>query len=211
MRWTKVDIENLDRKKRLNLINSITGIKPANLVGTKEGGYSNLAIISSVVHLGSDPALIGFIMRPSTVERNTLDNIKKTGKYTINHVTSNIQKKAHYTSVKLPKEQSEFEECQLTEEYINDFEAPFVKESVIKLGLTLEEIIPVKTNGTAMIVGRIELLEVAEEFLNDLYYVDLEKANTVGISGLNSYYDLKKTASYPYVRTSEFPPENWNN
>lgn len=211
MRWTKVDIENLDRKKRLNLINSITGIKPANLVGTKEGGYSNLAIISSVVHLGSDPALIGFIMRPSTVERNTLDNIKKTGKYTINHVTSNIQKKAHYTSVKLPKEQSEFEECQLTEEYINDFEAPFVKESVIKLGLTLEEIIPVKTNGTAMIVGRIELLEVGEEFLNDLYYVDLEKANTVGISGLNSYYDLKKTASYPYVRTSEFPPENWNN
>lgn len=211
MRWTKSEIEHLDRKKRLNLINSITGIKPANLVGTKEGGHSNLAIISSVVHLGSNPALIGFIMRPHTVERNTLDNIKKTKKYTINHVSSKIQKKSHFTSVKLPKEQSEFDECELSEEYIHDFEAPFVKESIIKMGLTLEEIIPIKSNRTLMVVGLIEILEVPEDCLNDLFYVDLENAETVGVSGLNSYYDLKKTASYPYVRNSEFPPENWDN
>jgi len=211
MRWTKVDIENLDRKKRLNLINSITGIKPANLVGTKEGAYSNLAIISSVVHLGSNPAMVGFIIRPSTVERNTLENIKKTGNYTINNVTSHIQKKAHYTSIKLPKEKSEFEKCHLTEEYINDFRSPFVKESNIKIGLSLEEIVPIKSNGTAMIVGRVEILEVQDECLNELYYIDLEKSKSVGISGLNSYYDLKKTASYPYVRIKEFPPKTWDN
>ena len=144
MRWTREDIESLDRKKRLNLINSITGIKPANLVGTKDGEFSNLAIISSVVHLSSNPALIGITMRPSTVERNTLDNIKNNGQYTINHVASGFQKNAHYTSVKLLKEHSEFKECGLTEEYINEFQAPFVRESKIKMGLSLEEIIPIR-------------------------------------------------------------------
>ena len=165
MRWTREDIESLDRKKRLNLINSITGIKPANLVGTKDGEFSNLAIISSVVHLSSNPALIGFIMRPSTVERNTLDNIKNNREYTINHVASGFQKKAHYTSVKLPKEHSEFKECGLTEEYINEFQAPFVRESKIKMGLSLEEIIPIRSSQTSMIVGRVEFLEVEKEFL----------------------------------------------
>ena len=73
MMWTGKEIENLDRLYRINLINSITGIKPANLIGTKSiGNHENLAIISSVVHMGSNPPLIGFIMRPSgDVRRDT--------------------------------------------------------------------------------------------------------------------------------------------
>ena len=55
----------MDKISRLNLINSITGVKPSNLIGTKsKDGFSNLAIFSSVVHLGSKPPLIGFITRP---------------------------------------------------------------------------------------------------------------------------------------------------
>ena len=41
----KNDIYELDRIKRLNIINSITGIKPANLIGTKsKEGVNNVAI-----------------------------------------------------------------------------------------------------------------------------------------------------------------------
>ena len=79
------------------------------------------------------------------------------------------------------------------------------------MGLSLEEIIPIRSSQTSMIVGRVEFLEVEKECLNELYYVDLEKSDTVGISGLNYYYTLKKSASYPYVRLTEFPPENWDN
>ena len=64
MHFSKQDILNTPRIKRLNLINSITGIKPANLIGTiSKNSHTNLAIFSSVIHLGSSPSLIGFIIR----------------------------------------------------------------------------------------------------------------------------------------------------
>ena len=67
MHLTKEDIFKIDRIKRLNLINSVSGIKSANLIGTQSSdGYSNLAVFSSVVHLGSNPAYLGFVLRPDS-------------------------------------------------------------------------------------------------------------------------------------------------
>ena len=63
--FSKQNILDLEKVKRLNIINSITGIKPANLIGSIDDNNenTNLAIFSSVVHLGSHPALLGFIPR----------------------------------------------------------------------------------------------------------------------------------------------------
>ena len=100
MYFSKQDILNTSRIKRLNLINSITGIKPGNLIGTiSEDGHSNLAIFSSVIHLGSNPALIGFITRPDKlVKRDTLENILETNYYTINHIHQDFIEQSHKTS-----------------------------------------------------------------------------------------------------------------
>ena len=64
MYFSNEDIKNLPRIKRLNLINSITGVKPANLIGTRSNVNSNLAIISSIVHLSTNPPLLSFMLRP---------------------------------------------------------------------------------------------------------------------------------------------------
>ena len=82
MNITYDEINKLEKVKRLKLINSITGVKSANLIGTKSNdGITNLAIFSSVVHLGSKPPLLGFITRTSKkVKRNTLENIISTKK-----------------------------------------------------------------------------------------------------------------------------------
>ena len=59
MHLSQQNIEALPRIKRLNIINSVTGIKPGNLIGTQSAdGQSNVAIFSSIVHMGSNPALI---------------------------------------------------------------------------------------------------------------------------------------------------------
>ena len=70
----KNEFENLDSFYRSNLVNSVVGIKQANLIGTiSKSGITNLAIFSSVVHLGSNPALIGFFNRPvSSPPKQTL-------------------------------------------------------------------------------------------------------------------------------------------
>ena len=70
-------IAEMDKIYRLNLINSITGYKSAQLIGTQNNaGATNLAVFSSVIHLGSNPPLIGFILRPTTVPRHTFANLK---------------------------------------------------------------------------------------------------------------------------------------
>jgi flavin reductase (DIM6/NTAB) family NADH-FMN oxidoreductase RutF len=206
MHYDKKAIDQLDRVTRLKIINSVTGIKPGNLIGTiGKNGATNLAVFSSIIHLGSNPSLLGFISRPQTEEvGHTLRNILQTEFYTINHIHPEFVEKAHYTSAKFSSDVSEFDACNLSEEYINHFKAPFVQESIFKMGLRFKEAVDIKLNGTVLVIGEIEELVIADKaFVNE--DIDLEASEGVGISGLNTYYSLKKIESYPYARLSEIP------
>jgi flavin reductase (DIM6/NTAB) family NADH-FMN oxidoreductase RutF len=206
MIYNREQIESLDRISRLKLINSVTGIKPANLIGTINNmGQTNLAIFSSVVHLGSNPPLLGFISRPKGTEfGHTYRNIEENGEYTINHVHPKFVKNAHYTSAKFDENISEFKRCNLSEEYIKGFKAPFLKESTFKIGMCFKEALDIKRNGTILIIGEIKHLILPDEAMA-AHDIDLEATNSVGISGLNSYYSLKKIDDYPFARVNEVP------
>jgi flavin reductase (DIM6/NTAB) family NADH-FMN oxidoreductase RutF len=210
MHLTKHDIEQAERKFRLNLINSISGAKPANLIGTiSDDGQPNLAIFSSVFHLGSNPALLGFITRPTDeVPRHTYENIKATGFYTINAVPSFMVERAHYTSAKFERQVSEFERCGIESEYLHEFKAPFVKNSPVQLGMRWEQEIPIPLNGTILMVGSVEHLIIPDELVADTGYLNLEDAQIAAISGLNSYYSLQKIGEYPYARPENTPNFN---
>jgi len=205
--FTKEVIQNMDRIKRLNIINSISGIKPANLIGTvSDDGNPNVAIFSSIVHLGSNPAILGFILRPDAkVRRHTYENIQQNGFYTINHVHQSFIEQAHYTSAKFDADVSEFEECQLTEQYLFGFKAPFVKESHLKLAMRFLQAVPITVNNTIMVVGEVEHILLPNVAMDARGHIDLSIMEDVGISGLNSYYSLKKIAQFPYARATEIP------
>ena len=113
MKYTREDIDKLDKVARIRLINAASGIKPANLIGTIDNqGNTNLAIFSSVTHIGSNPPLLGLIMRPiGEIPRHTYSNINENGYYTINHIHPGFTDKAHYTSAIFKKEISEFDRC----------------------------------------------------------------------------------------------------
>lgn len=202
--WHRSGLENLDHLYRLNLINSISGYKSANLIGTKSSdGLTNLAIFSSVIHLGSDPALMAFVLRPTTVERHSYDNIINTGYYTINHVPSHRTDMAHYSSAKFADGISEFDECEFTAEYIDDHWAPFVAESPVRMGMKFLEQMPIEINGTSLIIGSVELLHVKDDALDMDGALNLESAGSASISGLNSYYTSRRIAKYPYARPGQ--------
>ena len=47
----QADLANMDNRHRVNFINSLSGYKSANLIGTSSRkNEDNLAIVSSVVH-----------------------------------------------------------------------------------------------------------------------------------------------------------------
>ncbi len=204
---TQKDFGEMPKRKRANLINSISGFKSANLIGTISAiGETNLAIFNSVIHLGADPPLIGFIQRPiGEVERHTYENLKETGCYTINHIESAIIKNAHFTSAKFARGVSEFEACGLTEEYIEYFRAPFVKESHIKLGVVFVDELPIKQNGTILVIGEIRHLIMPENVLLENGCADLNAVNDVCISGLGTYHEVIKIASFPYAKPDDLP------
>lgn len=206
MLFTRKDINALESRYRAALVNSLSGFKPANLVGTADReGQTNLAIISSVVHLGSHPPLLALIIRPSPVERHTLDNILDTGCYTINHVSDRFIEAAHQTAARYPREQSEFAATGLEEHWVDGFAAPFVSEASIRMGLELREHQRLDINDTHFLIGEIVLAEVPAGCLGDDGSVDICAAGTVALSGLDSYYDTRRLRRMAYAKP-DLPP-----
>ncbi len=199
--FNKADIQEMDQRFRARMINSIGGFKSVNLVGTVDGkGNPNLSIVSSVFHLGANPALMGFVMRPITVTRDTFLNIKETGFYTFNSITSDIFKQAHQTSARYPAEVSEFDAVDLNAVFKKEFPAPFVSESPVQIGLAFKEQIDVKLNGTVMMIGEIQEIFIPENCLLDDGFIDIEKAGSITCSGLDAYYSTRKIARLSYAK-----------
>ena len=200
--YSRTDIDQMDKIFRLNLINSCTGFKSANLLGTKSlNGVSNVAVFSSITHLGSSPPLIGFILRPTTVPRDTYRNIKDTGVFTANHIYSDIIEDAHHTSAKYPDEVSEFTKTGLEEEFLGDFPAPFVKGAKIRLGCRFLNEYVIKENNTLLLVSAIEHVFIADQdILQEDGWLKLENANTVAINGLDGYATTSLLDRYAYAR-----------
>lgn len=198
---TKASLVELTKYERVNLVNSITGYKSANLIGSQdEQGQTNLAIFNSVTHLGSDPAMITLTLRPNTVERHSFDNMIATGFFTINHISASIIKQAHQTAARYPKDVSEFDATGLHTEYLNEFTAPYVQESVIKLGCKYLNSYEIKENGCLIVVAAIEDFHFDDSFQESDYWLRLDKAETVAINGLDGYALPKLLDRFNYAK-----------
>jgi flavin reductase (DIM6/NTAB) family NADH-FMN oxidoreductase RutF len=195
------DIQNLNKIFKINLINSCSGFKSANLLGSlSEEGVSNVAVFSSVTHLGSNPPTLGFILRPTTVPRDTYKNIKDTGSFTINHIHEAIIEDAHHTSAKYPKEVSEFDVTNLEEEFKGQFKAPFVKGAPVQMSMKFIEEVYVPSNDVMLIVSQIEELYIDDELLQADGLINLSKGNIATINGLDTYAIPKFNKQLSYQR-----------
>jgi flavin reductase (DIM6/NTAB) family NADH-FMN oxidoreductase RutF len=193
------EIHQLAHLYKINLINSCAGYKSANLIATKSiDNTTNVAVFSSVIHLGSAAPLLGFILRPTTVPRNTYQNIVETGFYTINHIHQEILEDAHHTSAKYKREISEFDVTNLETDYKNNFIAPFVKDCPIQIGMKYIEEYDIKSNNTKLVVGEIQELYIEEKLLKEDGFVNLSEGNIATINGLNGYAvpNLKERFEY---------------
>ncbi|WP_282163082.1 flavin reductase family protein [Ulvibacterium marinum] len=203
--YSRSDLENLPTRFKSNLINSCTGYKSCNLLGTiSEKGVTNLAIFNSIVHIGSNPPLLGFILRPLTVKRDTYENLMLNRDFTVNHVNKSIIKSAHQTSAKYEKEISEFEKTGLTAEYLDGFPAPYVGESMIKLGCRYENSYEIKENGCLLIIGSILHIYLPIETQHKDGWVQLDKAQSISAIGLDGYALPELLMRLAYARRDEF-------
>lgn len=195
------DIMKMDKIFRLNLINSCTGYKSANLLATaSEDGTTNVAVFSSVTHLGSNPPLLGFILRPTTVPRNTYQNIKDSGCFSVNHINADIIADAHHTSAKYPGEVSEFDMTALQPQYKDGFKAPYVSDARIQIGCAFVNEYKIEENDCLLIIGQIQHLYFDGALQQEDGFLNLELGGTVTVNGLDGYALPRLIDRFEYAR-----------
>lgn len=194
-------IQAMEKQIRVHLINSLGGFKSVSLVGTVDAfGNENLGIFSSILHIGANPPLMALLFRPSPPERDTLKNIEETGFFTINHINEKIYQQAHQTSARYDSEVSEFDATGLTALYKEEFLAPYVQESNIQIGLHFKEKIDIHINNTTMVIGEINHIYFPEDCLSEDGFLNIEKANTITSSGLDSYHKTEQIDRLSYAK-----------
>ena len=201
VRWTLAELNAWPSRKRARAVNSLSGFKSATLVGTSDTlGVHNLSVISSVVHLGSNPAQMGMVLRPPGVDAHTYKNLKATGQCTFNHIGVNWVSQAHQCSARYPEEVSEFEAVGLTPRAVEGtWKAPAVEESRVRMGLTLAEDI-ILPNACHFMVLDVRWVEVDATTVAEDGYVDLVAAGSAAISGLDGYHETTHLGRFSYAK-----------
>jgi len=199
--FSREQIAQFEKRFRTQFINALSGVKSANLIGTiDKAGNTNLSIVSSIVHLGAQPPLIGMVMRPASVPRNTYENIRDTGVFTVNHVNESIYRQAHQTSARYDKDVCEFTETGLTKHFLPVSIAPFVQESKLKFACELKEDIFIHHNQTHFLVAEIVTVIAPEKSISPDGSIRLYDHSTVGVVGLDTYVSLTKLERLSYAK-----------
>lgn len=202
--FTTQDFQSWERRYRAYFFNSAGGFKSANLLGSYNAeGVANLALFFSVIHVGSNPPLLGLLFRPHTVPRHTLENLLQQGHFSVNAVTEAIYRKAHATSASYEAGVCEFTQCGLHSLSGKSVPVPYVQESPLRLGCTFAERHDIKANGTILIVARIEEVQVSEKLLGADGFLELANENTVAINNLDAYYKPEPLERLEYARPYE--------
>ncbi len=186
--FTLKDLLEFPSRYRANLVNSSTGYKSSNLLATKgKNGVTNVAIFNSIIHIGSNPPMLGFILRPTTVARGTYKNLKETGFFTVNQVHKDMIADAHHTAAKYEEDISEFDKTGLESIYLDNFDPPYVKNSPIQIGCKYINEYKIDENDTILVIGAIEHLYLHQNIIHPDGWVQLDKAETVSCIGLDGY------------------------
>ncbi|MGC6478986.1 MAG: flavin reductase family protein [Flavobacteriaceae bacterium] len=199
--FDQASIASMERLYRMQLINSISGYKSATLVGTQnQAGQTNVAVFNSLIHLSSQPPLLGFMLRPKTVPRHTYANLSATGFFTLNQIAAHQISDAHHSSAKYPENISEFEQTGLQAEFKADFNAPYVAEAPVQIGCRFVSEYHIQESDTYLIVGAIEQVFVQEKLLQPDGWVQLDQGEVVTINGLEGYALPQLLERFPYAR-----------
>ena len=197
-------IAALSQRFRARMVNSLSGFKSANLVGTSDAlGRPACCMVSSVVHLGSDPAMLGVVFRPPGDDAHNYRNLSESGAFTLSHVALPFFEAAHQTSARYPEDVSEFEAVGLTPFWHSQdghrFAAPAVEESPVRIGLKVAEDLCLP-NRCRFVVGAIQWVDFTSELQAGDGFLDLAAAETMAIGGLDAYHTAQRIARLSYAK-----------
>ena len=140
------------------------------------------------------------MLRPTTVPRDSYRNIKSSSFFTVNHIHHSTVADAHHTSANYPEDVSEFSKTDFEAEYLDDFQAPFVKNAKVQLACRFLNEYPIKENNTLLLVSEILAIHVEDGILESDGWLNLQQAGSVTINGLDGYAKPELIERFPYAK-----------
>jgi flavin reductase (DIM6/NTAB) family NADH-FMN oxidoreductase RutF len=154
-------------------------------------GVTNLAPFSYFNGVCSAPAALMFspVNRPDGSPKDTLVNIRSNGEFVVNVVPFAIAQPMVETAGDFQYETSEFSEVGLTPTPSKRIQPPGVLESPIQFECEVIQIVPVGEGPLAanVIIGKIVLMNIADNILDDDQKIDPSKLDTIGRLGGRGY------------------------
>ena len=184
-------LDELDLRESYRLLTTIVVPRPIAWVSTlSTSGVPNLAPFSYFSALAADPMLIGVSIgeRSTGDPKDSLKNIRDTGVFCVNVVTTAQLDVMNATAASLPPEKSEFDDAQVDLAWTEVTRVPFVEACPVVLECTLNREIDLAPARSALVIGEVHTVRVRDDVLSDdPFSVDVTRLEPVGRLGGKQY------------------------
>jgi len=145
--------------------------RPIAWIVTQNNGITNIAPFSYFMGLSSDPAtmIVSIGHKSDGSEKDTLKNIRQTGKCTICMVDEPLLEKMHFSSKELQSDKSESELFGIKTKTVVDGYPPMVKGTPSAFFCDFYQEIDLKGSKTIPLV-----VEIKEQYISDAIISDAE-------------------------------------
>ncbi len=184
----RFDVAELDAVDGYKLATGLIVPRPIGWIGTlSASGVPNLAPYSFFNAVSGLPPT--FVFAPGKgSRRDTLDNVREVGEFTINIVTVEVAEAMNASSASFEPGVDEFEACGLTAVASSSIRPPMVGECKANIECVVTQIVDVgdPVHGNALVLGEAVAFHVAERLL-DGTRIDQAELRAIGRHAGNSY------------------------
>lgn len=188
MEKRRFSVSELDGRDGYKLTTGLIVPRPIGWIGTISGaGVPNLAPYSFFNAVSGDPPT--FVFSPGRSSRkDTLDNVRAVGEFTINIVSAEVVEAMNASSASFAADVDEFAECGVTAVPSTSIRPPLVGECKANIECIVTQIVDVghPEHGNALVVGEAVEFHVADELLVGTR-VDQAALRAIGRHAGNTY------------------------
>ncbi len=181
-------VEQLEGADPYKLATGLIVPRPIGWIGTlSASGVPNLAPFSFFNCVSGNPPMFVFSAGRSA-RRDTLDNVRSSGEFTINIVTEEVAEAMNATSASVDAGVNEFDIAGLAEVRSTRISAPMVAECKANIECVVADVLTIghATEGNALVIGEAVVFHIEEQLL-DGTRIDQVALRAIGRHAGNSY------------------------
>ena len=201
IREDPVDPRRLSPRERYRLLTSLIVPRPIGWISTRSGsGVPNLAPYSFFNAISASPPLVAVSINQRRGElKDTLRNIRETGAFCVNVVSTELLEAMNESSAEVSPEVDEFALSGLNPVGCDEVDAVRVQESPASLECTLFREVELGEAPSTLIIGEVKVIHLASRLRVDpeSWAVDPTSLNPVGRLGGDGYTLLGRIRTLP--------------